>query len=679
MRPGTLSIADCRGIAWDGRCEPAVREEVGKVAQFARRAVAEETGLSLEVASSIPPPGQMVIRLELAPLELSTPCPEESYVLEIAPEGVRLSAPTPRGLFYALQTFRQALRGANGQRGVKCLRVEDWPELPIRGMQLDLKYQIPTFDYLLHIVDVMSQYKINYVLIEYENKFPFETLPLLPSPLALSKQQVSELINYCAQRYIQVMPMLHCVNWLEYILIHPEYAHLREQPDDIHQACPSNPGTMELFRELYDEMASAHKDATYFHIGADELHKLGVCPQCQEKVQQDGPARLYFDYMLAVCDYVRKSGKIPVMWADMVLNEAEYAENIPPDIVMMYWDYWSEAQKVQSVILGSCVSSFTGPVTPQNLSSVPRGIYDRFASYWDPGDGSFPHELAGFPYLRYYQDKGFQVLCAPTIQCAGGNYSCPRYRLHLPNISEFCKKAAAEGALGVINTSWKIHRVPWELTWPAVICGAEFSWSGSQIELADFERKFARDFWGLDAPVPIDIMRTLGTPTSVIPFTFACLGMPLDYPILSEEVKAFEESASRDEVLSSLPGLHEEALEAAQNAGVLETRSARNKLSLQHLRLAAEVQAHKAAQALCFHRCEQLLKAPAASSEEKADCANRLRELLAELTRLRAETERLFSLITPSAEVEDEILRRWVQEEALMKQYLSRLTTDSHS
>ena len=673
MRPGNLRLEDCRCIAFDGGCEQSLRDDVRRIAEFARSAIAEETGLSVEVSSSIPEPSQAALLLELKSLDIGARHTDESYVLEISPDGARLSAPTPQGLFYALQTFRQVLRQTDGERRVRCLRIEDWPEVQIRGMQLDLKYQMPTFDYLLKIVDVLSQYKMNYVLIEYENKFPFESHPLLPSPVALSKQQISELIGYCAARYIEVMPMLHCVNWLEYILTHEEYAHLRERPEAIHQACPTNPGTMELFRELYDEMVASHEDCRYFHIGADELHDIGVCARCKEKVERDGRAQLYFDYILAVCDYVRESGKRPVMWADMVLNEPEYADKIPRDIVMMYWDYWTTAAKVQYVILGSSAATHKGPITPETIGNLPRDIYERFADYWDPGDGTFPHELAGFSYLGYYRDKGFEVLCAPSIQCSGGNYSCTRYWFHLDNISEFCKKAAKEGGLGVVNTNWVIHRVPWELTLPGAICSAEFSWSGAQIELADFERKFARNYWGLDAPTPIDIMRTIGTCTTELPFTRACRGNPLDYPPLTERLEAFEQSENRDGVLASLPGLREKALAAAQEAAALEEQVTRNNLSIQFLRLGAEVNAHKAAQALCFHECEQLLNAPSASEDEKAACAGWLEELLEQLGSLRAETERLFSLVTSALEVEDEMQRRWTQEEALMRDYLSRL------
>ncbi len=678
MRSGNLPLENCRCVAFDGGCEPSLCDEVRRIAEFAHSAIAEETGLSMAVESSIPGPSQTAIVLELKPLEIGAGHTDESYVLDISPDGVTLSASAPRGLFYALQTFRQALRQSNGRRAVQCLRIEDWPEVRIRGMQLDLKYQMPTFDYLLKIVDLLSQYKMNYVLIEYENKFPFESHPLLPSPVALSKQEINQLIGYCAERYIEVMPMLHCVNWLEYILTHEEYAHLREGPEAIHQACPTNPGTMELFRELYAEIVAAHDDCTYFHIGADELHDIGVCPECKAKVEREGRARLYFDYVLAVCDHVRQSGKRPVMWADMVLNEPEYADKIPRDIVMMYWDYWTDAPKVQQVILGSSAATHKGPITPQTISSVPREIYERFAEYWDPGDGSFPNELAGFPYLGYYQDKGFEVLCAPSIQCSGDNYSCTRYWFHLENISEFCKKAAKEGGLGVVNTNWVIHRVPWEVTLPGVICSAEFSWSGPQIELGDFERKFAGDYWGLGAPTPIDIMRTIGTCTTELPFTRVCRGSPFDYPPLTEKLEAFEQSENRDEVLASLPGLREKALAAAQEAAALEKEVTRNRLSIQFLRLGAEVNAHKASQALCFHQCGQLLNAPSASGEEKAECAGWLEELLEQLGSLRAETERLLSLVTSAIEVEEEMQRRWVQEEALMKDYLAKLTAEAH-
>jgi len=612
----------------------------------------------------------------------------EGYRLQINTEGVSILSTTPQGIFYGIQTLLQIIQ-AKGST-IPCLEIEDWPSLPLRGIHIDLKYQMPKFQYLLEIIDTLSYYKINCVLLEYENKFPFKSHPLLPSQLALSGSEVKRLLNYCKARYVKVIPMLHSVNWIGYVLQHQEYAHLREQPDSIIQACPLNPGTFQLFKELYNEMLPHHKDADYFHIGGDELRNLGACPKCKSKAQQENRFKLYFDYIRKVGDYVRQSGKIPLIWGDMLVNDPPQnkkdMKKIAGDFIILYWDYWSDGKKVDWVLLGSVASKFKGAVDKNTVKKLPRAIYTRFKKYWDTEDGSFPRKFKGFPYLRYYQDMGVRTIVCPGTQSFGDNYNCPRYSLYLPNISEFCKRAVENNAFGVINTNWTMHRVPWEVTWPGHICSAEFSWSGKQISLSAFEKKFVKNYWGIDDVSPFDLMRTisisaifwdkghpLGTSSrGCLPYTKADLFIGR-YPILKQEIRKFEETPSKREILASLPKLAARTSQSAQTISKLINQAKYNKLSLRHIHLAAKATEHKASQVLCFHECEELLGTRHPSVKKLDECIALLEKLLSEMKELSARTQHLLSLSLVKEEVEDAIVRRYTQEEKVMKDYLENM------
>ncbi|MBI4242788.1 MAG: beta-N-acetylhexosaminidase [Planctomycetes bacterium] len=684
---GYFDIRKAKTIVFCSNGNKSLEQRPYHLADLLREILGKENDIKLET-KSCHKSDRDGIYINLRPMEDNES--EKAYLLEIRENCIIIESASGTGIFYGIQTLRQVINQTKEKNHIPCIEIRDWPSLPLRGIHIDLKYQMPKFNYLLKTIDTLSQYKINCLLLEYENKFPFKSHPILNSRLALSEKEVKGLIDYCKDRYIKVIPVLHSINWIGYILRHKEYAHLREKPDSIYQACPLNPGTFELFTELYDEMVSYHRDSDYFHIGGDELHHIGVCPRCKEKVRKEGRSNLYLDYILKACYYVRKSGKTPMIWGDMFVNDPpQDIKRIPGDIVVLYWDYWSDSKKVDWVILGSSASEFKGTINKQTIKKIPMDIYRKFKKYWDPGNGAFPERFNGFPYLRYYQDIGFKTITSPSIQCYGDNYICPRYTLHLLNISEFCKASAGNKAFGVINTNWVLHRVPWEMTWPGHICSAEFSWSGDQIRLTDFEGKFVRNYWGIDDKSPFDIMRKIGispdyryteqtigegrdtNPVNYLPYTKADLYLET-YPILKDEIKAFEDTPNKMKILTSLPKLGLEASQSAESISGLIDKSKFNKLSLRHIQLAAKTTEHKASQVSCFSKCEDLLKTKQPPDKELDECINLIENLLIDIKELSLKTRQLLSLSLVKEEVEDAIVRRYAQEGKVLKDYLDR-------
>jgi len=190
----------------------------------------------------------------------------EGYILDVTPDHILLFAGDDAGLFYACQTLFQIIQ-AKGV--IPAVRIEDAPDLKIRGAQIEPSFLAPTIESIESQLKCFARYKINTVLLGYTDKFKFDKHPRVSHPDAYTKNQLKKLDNLAQSLHINLVPILQCFGHSENVLKNPEYAHLREGPDIHTQFCPENPGSFLLFKEMAEEMMAVHA-SPYFHIGADD-------------------------------------------------------------------------------------------------------------------------------------------------------------------------------------------------------------------------------------------------------------------------------------------------------------------------------------------------------------------------------------------------------------------------
>ena len=124
-----------------------------------------------------------------------------------------------------------------------------------------LQGPIPKFEWFIEAIKELAQYKINTILLEYEDKFPYKKHDIINHSLAFDKKQLRKLIETAEENYIQIIPLLQCFGHVDYILKHSEYANMRERQHDSYQYCPSNPETFKLFQELAEQIMPFHKNS----------------------------------------------------------------------------------------------------------------------------------------------------------------------------------------------------------------------------------------------------------------------------------------------------------------------------------------------------------------------------------------------------------------------------------
>jgi len=90
----------------------------------------------------------------------------EGYSLSVAPHGITISASTPVGAFYAIQSLKSLIRPsayAHPQKEIQipCVEIKDEPRFAYRAFMLDVGRNFHSKEELFRILDLMALYKLN--------------------------------------------------------------------------------------------------------------------------------------------------------------------------------------------------------------------------------------------------------------------------------------------------------------------------------------------------------------------------------------------------------------------------------------------------------------------------------------------------------------------------------------
>ncbi|MCX6985977.1 MAG: family 20 glycosylhydrolase, partial [Lentisphaerae bacterium] len=374
-----------------------------------------------------------------------------------------------KGIYYGIQSLRQILQQASI---LPCMEVIDWPDLSFRGTHITLgSGHMPTFEKLKEILEFLSRLKQNVLVLEYDDRFPFERHPVIPHLGALTKIQIAELVKLAKTLHIQIIPLLDSLGHAQAYLRHPEYKHLAELPRSDAEMCPSNPETLKFVKELWAEVLELHKDAEYAHISGDEVFRLGdFCPQCKKMAQAGKLSELYCDYYRNLSQWIIDRGIRPLMWSDMVTLHPEKISSLPKQIIFNDWNY----RRMEKDAWENTTLYCHRYVDKKNINKVPESLRLRYERYW-LHDSTAP-EFTPFPYIRYLQDEGFDVIGSPSASCETSyKLPVPHFKTSISNALYYSKALRNTNALGILNTFWSDHRSVFGAI-HGIAAGAAYGW-----------------------------------------------------------------------------------------------------------------------------------------------------------------------------------------------------------
>lgn len=276
---------------------------------------------------------------------------DESYTLEVTPEGAKLSAPNPLGVLRGLETFLQLVNETPTGFAAPVVTIHDKPRFPWRGTLIDVARHWMPPQVIKRNLDGMAAAKLNVLHWHLSENQGFRVeskkYPKLQEMGSdgnyYTQEQVKDIIAYARDRGIRVVPEFdmpgHTTAWF---VGYPELAsgpgpYQIERKWGIFDPAmnPTKESTYQFLDGFIAEMAALFPD-DYFHIGGDEVNGVewDANPQIQEfkrshNLKDNHDLQAYFNQRLQ--KIVSSHGKTMVGW-DEVLHP-----DLPKDIVVQSW------------------------------------------------------------------------------------------------------------------------------------------------------------------------------------------------------------------------------------------------------------------------------------------------------------------------------------------------------
>ncbi len=422
-----------------GSCRIKIQDDSDS---FAARQLADEIETITGLTPSLVKAGEYDIALQWED-DLTSRGPE-SYRLNIHEDKIVMSSSGQAGLFYAVQTLKQIIRGHTHENAIPCLEIVDWPDMPIRAILDDIsRGPIPTMDYFKECIRRLSEMKINALTYYIENLVSLEKHPFFAPPGALTPEEIRELSAYARQYHIDLMGCFQSFGHFEKILSFPQYEHLGELGSML---SPAFPESYELLADIYAELAPAF-DSEYFLVLGDELWALGKGAS-KSMVREKGEAVVFSDHINWIRDELAKYGKRIIVAGDMPLHHPEIFDLLDKDIILLPWDY-------------SARESFSEMLEP-------------------------------------YQRHGFDIMVTPGINCWRKIY--PDFSGSQINIKHFIRDGIDANAMGVLTTTWDDWGINFfSNNWYGLSWAADQSWHSMNDQESTFDARFSNVCYGDDS------------------------------------------------------------------------------------------------------------------------------------------------------------------------------------
>ncbi len=298
---------------------------------------------------------------------------DEGYKLKVDKNRIEISANTPAGIFYGLQTLKQLMPlSAKGDKlAIPALEIEDQPRFTWRGNLLDVARHFFPVSFLKKYIDILASYKLNVLQLHLTDdqgwRIEIEKYPELTEISHwrdetikghashsneydgrgyggfYTQTQIREIIRYAAERYITIIPEIEMPGHASAALAAFHNLGCTGGPYRVETTwgifkdvfCAGNEETFEFLQNVLDEVMQMFP-SEFIHIGGDEVLKdrWKECSKCQARIKEEGlndEYELQSYFITRIDKYLTSKGRRLIGW-DEILDGG-----LAPGATVMSW------------------------------------------------------------------------------------------------------------------------------------------------------------------------------------------------------------------------------------------------------------------------------------------------------------------------------------------------------
>ena len=434
------------------------------------------------ILSALPQMGNGVGVLSLQLSETADiPKSPEGYVLRISAGKAEVSSRGQAGLFYGCQTLEQLLEDARDIGvTIPACKITDYPAMSYRAIQIDVRHHLDNMGYYYQSIDRLARYKINAVIFEIEDKLRFRNQPILGADHGISIEEMAALTRYARDRHVEISPLVQSLGHVSYVLKHPQYAHLREDPNSAWVFCPTHEGTYQVIFDMCRDAIAATPGSRYLHFGGDETGAIGKCPRCKTFVEKEGVLGLNLYWFNRMNEFARQNGRIAIFWDDMIFDHSNLYEVVHDPAAGQ--EAANKAWTANRSLLDA------------NFSKFPK---DAFYMRWDYSMAKQPGNIMA---LDWYKQSGLNVMICTAASDISPLYprACVTPKIHttefyddrVQTIQSFIQLAIEKGIDKHLCSAWDDASPHMETYWRGLIGSAEYGWSPYGRSQQEFEEAY---------------------------------------------------------------------------------------------------------------------------------------------------------------------------------------------
>ncbi len=342
-------------------------DAAGRVASLFTGFLGKSHGLALQPAAG-GGAAQGGIRFEIDPAAKGDS--PEAYVLDVTPDGVRVTAREERGLFYGAVTLWQLLTPAQGDVvTLPAVHVEDAPRFGWRGLMIDSARHFQSVDQIKQILDAMALHKLNtfhwHLTDDQGWRMQIRKYPKLtevggcripagdggrdpatgkPHPYCgfYTQDEIRDVVKYAAERHIDIVPEFDVPGHAQAaIAAYPELGVLGDKPAVSNEwgvntyLFNNDESTMRFFEDVLTEVVELFP-GRYVHLGGDEAVKdqWEGSPRVQARMRELGAKNEMAMQLLMVErleKFLEAHQRRLIGWDEILEGE------LPPEATVMSW------------------------------------------------------------------------------------------------------------------------------------------------------------------------------------------------------------------------------------------------------------------------------------------------------------------------------------------------------